>query len=242
MKTDDFVFMVFAGEPFTSLGVPRVDLPIPGSIATALAKTLAHGQELPLDLPTLRDFVTVCCREYPQSATRCVPAHCCISFLLGRHALNGCAQMLSSEHDFDDPRFIGKFSARIEYAREQLAVACDLCDRWAEAPAFLRHNAHWHMARLHMLAQSEDAAIAELEAVMAICGSDDLVPDVWFGLAGILFDRKNDLGAVNILDDYVHRAKTLFPERSLEFLMLGRYGEFAQQYPMVRRYFEKFEG
>lgn len=94
------------------------------------------------------------------------------------------------------------------------------------------------MARLHMLAQSEEAAIAELEAVISICGSDDLVPDVWLSLAGILFDRKDDLGAMSILDDYVHRAKTLFPERASEFLTLGKDGEFAYQYPSVRRHFE----
>lgn len=238
---NDFTFMVFADEPFTSLGVEKIDLPIPVSIATAISKAAATGQDVPLDLPTLRDFVMVCCQKHPELATRCLPAKCCLAFLFGKQALSACTQMLSTANDMNDAAFIDAYNSRLAHSMAQMTMACELAGQWTAAPLFLKHNCHWYMARLYMLAHSEDQAIAELNKVITICGSHDLVPDVWLALAGIHFSRQQETRAVELLHDYVHRATTLFPERTSEFLRQGQIGAMARQYAQVREYFERLE-
>ena len=94
------------------------------------------------------------------------------------------------------------------------------------------------MARLYMLAHSEDQAIGELEKVITICGSYDLVPDVWLALAGIYFSRQQTALATEILNDYVRRATTCFPESTNDFIRQGQTGAMAIQYPQVREFFE----
>jgi hypothetical protein len=238
MKDNNFVFIVFAGEPFLSLGVSKVDLPVPVTVATAVSKAVASGQDVPLDLPTIRDFVMVCCREYPKLASRCLPAKCCLAFLFGRQALDACSRMFDSGDDLNDDRVVTTYNTRLNAAFEELSLACGSIQDWEGAPQHLKYNCHWYMARAHMLAHSEERAICELEQVITLCGASDLVPDVWLALAGILFTRKESNRGLAILIDYVHRAKTLFPDRTIEFLAHGRNSRFSVQYPDVRQYFE----
>jgi len=238
MNISDFVFMVFADEPFTSLGVPEIDIPIPTSVAAAMSKAATSGHDLPLDLPTLHDFVTVCCRQHPELATRCLPARCCLAFLFGRQAVNACGQMLNSGRNLNDHSFITEYSAQVSRAHEHLLLACRLSDEWAKAPLFLKHNCHWYMARVYMLAHSEEDAIVELEKVITICGSTDLVPDVWLALAGILSSKNQEDRATHLLEDYVLRTNTIFPERAIEFLDYGKSSAYSKQYPFIKRYFD----
>lgn len=241
MDKNDFMFIVFADEPFTSLGVPKIHLPIPAPVFRTMAKAVDTGREVPFDLPTLRDFVAVCCREHPELADKCMPAKCCIAFLFGRRALDTCGQMLSSAEDIESAPFVNEYSTVMRNAMEQLLLACDLCDKWTDAPLHLQHNCHWQMARFYMLAHSEQDAITELEKVIAICGSYDLVPDVWLALSGIRFNRNEPTRARALLEDYVHRAKTLFPERTTEFLSQGRNGQLARAYPQVKQFFDELQ-
>ena len=241
MKISDFVFIVFADEPFTSLGVPSVHIPIPASIATAMSKAAASGHDVPLDLPTIADFIAVFCREHPELANRCLPARCCLAFLFGRQSMNTCSHMLNSGRNLNVPRYIEEYREHVEHAHEQILLACELSEQWDEALLFLKHNCHWYMARIHMLEHSEDDAILELEKVIAICGSSDLVPDVWLALAGILSSRDNEDRASHLLDDYVLRTNKLFPEKSREFIEHGKSGMFSKQYPFIQRYFERIQ-
>ena len=237
----DFTFMVFAGEPFQALGVEKIDLPIPVSVAAAASKAAASAQEVPLDLSTLRDFVMVCCKEHPELVGRCLPAKWCLAFLFGKQALSEGARMLNSGRDFNDEQFIADYSVRLEHAADELTLACELTNRWTDAPLHLKQNCHWYMGRLHMLAQDEDKAIAEFENVIAICGSTELVPDVWFALAGIFFSKLQSARATALLVDYVNRAIRLFPNRISEFLQMGRVGAIARRYPQVQEFFERLE-
>lgn len=236
----DFVFMVFAGEPFASLEVKPIRFPVAMAMATELLSGIEQRQDasLKMALTTLWDSANLCVAEHPELAKKCLPARCCLALLLGENALEASVQILQSGRDLRNSHVVKEYNDWMNEARSKLLLADDFSNEWTEVPRSLRYRCHWSLARFCILTQQEDTAISILHEVVWLCGDDNLIPNVWLVLAGLLFKHQRAKQAMALLNDYVHRARTLFPENTEAYLAHARECEHSARYPEVRAFFQ----